>query len=157
MNYYNPYYQPYMQGRPIEQNFQPQQNFQQSYPQNPQNYPQPQQSSLQGKVVESIDVIKATEIPFDGSTSYFALADGSAIITKQLQNDGTIKMVTFKPSTDKAPETPKYVTEERLNELLSKEDTTNYEEEIKGLKRQIRDLQEDIKEMQKTKSRKSDD
>lgn len=81
-NPYNPYYQ--------------QQRFQ--YQPQPQMYNQDQQNSiyrqstpqgLQGKVVDNIEVVKAMDIPLDGSTSYFAIADGSAIVTKQLQQDGT--------------------------------------------------------------------
>ena len=37
--------------------------------------------SLQGKSVESIDVVKAMDIPLDGSISYFPLTDGSAILS----------------------------------------------------------------------------
>ena len=51
---------------------------------------------LQGKQIDSLDVVKATDIPLDGSVSYFPLADGSAIATKQLQPDGTSKIVVFK-------------------------------------------------------------
>ena len=101
-----PQYVPYNQYAP-----QPQQ----SYPQNPQSYPQPA-LGLQGKSVESLDVVKATEIPLDGSISYFPLTDGTAIITKQLQADGTSKTVIYKPDLEpiKPVEQPKYVTEEQV-------------------------------------------
>lgn len=52
------------------------------------NYMQQPVSGLQGKSVDSLDVVKAMDIPLDGSISYFPLTDGSAIITKQLQMDG---------------------------------------------------------------------
>ena len=52
----------------------------------PQSQPtyQPQQPvGIQGKTVDSLEVVKAMDIPLDGSISYFPLVDGSAIITKQ--------------------------------------------------------------------------
>ena len=68
----NPYYMPNNRFQNPEQ-FQNQQiPQQQSYPQNPQSYPQPN-VGLQGKLVDSIEVVKAIDIPLDGSTSYFAL------------------------------------------------------------------------------------
>ena len=44
---------------------------------------------LQGKTVDNIEVVKATDIPLDGSISYFPLVDGSSIITKQLMQEST--------------------------------------------------------------------
>lgn len=84
--YYIPPYAPQMQRlQNLEQQY-PQfaQQPQQSYPQNPQSYPQASMG-LQGKLVDSIEVVRALDIPLDGSTSYFALTDGSAIVTKQLR------------------------------------------------------------------------
>lgn len=60
-------------------------------------------ASLLGKVVDSIEVVKATDIPLDGSTSYFPLTDGSAIITKKLQVDGTSKTIIYKPVEEEKP------------------------------------------------------
>ena len=89
---YNPYY--------------PQQRYQGVDTNNQQpmmtTYQQPMQlakpSGLLGKSVDNIDVVKATDIPLDGSISYFPLTDGSAIVSKQLQMDGTSKMVVYKPA-----------------------------------------------------------
>lgn len=47
---------------------------------------------LQGKVVDSLEVVKAMDVPLDGSITYFPKADGTAIYTKQLQKDGTSKI-----------------------------------------------------------------
>ena len=116
-NTYNPYMQP---------RFQPM----------PQQYEQPQQpasiinrSSLNGKIVDSIDVVKATDVPFDGSVSYFPLADGSGIVTKQLQMDGTSKIMVYKPVENEKIET-KYITYE------------DFDNEIKKLRAEISKLQE---------------
>ena len=51
-----------------------------------------------------------------GSVNYFPLTDGSAIVTKQLQADGTSKIVIYKPTTN---ETPKYVTSDDLNNEMN--------------------------------------
>ncbi|HJG96258.1 MAG TPA: hypothetical protein K8V90_04045, partial [Romboutsia timonensis] len=68
------------------------------------NTPQPQTTipnmrfnSLQGKSIDNLEVVKAMDIPLDGSISYFPLVDGSAIVTKQLQQDGTSKITIYKP------------------------------------------------------------
>ena len=161
---YYPQYIPQMQRlQNLEQQY-PQfaQQNQQSYPQNPQSYPQPT-LGLQGKSVESLDVVKAMDIPLDGSISYFPLTDGSAIITKQLQQDGTSKTIIYKPFTE--PTTPvepiKYVSEEEVRAMIENGSETILElqDDIKELKRQNRDILEDMKELRKTKEtkRKSDE
>ena len=140
-NPYNPYYQ--------------QQRFQ--YQPQPQMYNQDQQNSiyrqstpqgLQGKVVDNIEVVKAMDIPLDGSTSYFAIADGSAIVTKQLQQDGTSKTIIYKPvEGEEASKLPKYVTVEEFDEAIKKVDNNGIREEIKTIKRQMKDLLEDFDEI----------
>ena len=72
---------------------------------------------LFGKVVDSADVVKVTDIPLDGSTSYFPLTDGSAILTKKLQLDGTSKITVYKPVVEEEKPTPKYVTFDDLEEI----------------------------------------
>ena len=132
-----------------------------TYPQNPQTY---QQASLglQGKLVDSIEVVRAIDIPLDGSTSFFPLADGSAIVTKQLQADGTSKTTIYKPSTEpeKPVEAPQYITEDKVMELIKKEpeNVKELKEEIKNLKRQLRDMTEDLRELREMREskRKSD-
>ena len=152
--YYIPPYAPQMQRlQQMEQQY-PQfaQQSQQSYPQNPQTYPQAS-LGLQGKLVDSIEVVKAIDIPLDGSTSYFALTDGTAIVTKQLQADGTSKTLVYKPvqENEEKKETPKYITEKQLQEMLKEEpkDVKELKEEIKTLKRQLRDVTDDLKEIKR--------
>lgn len=129
----------------------------QSFTQSSQSFTQ-SNMGLQGKMVDSIDVVKAIDIPLDGSTSYFALTDGSAIVTKQLQADGTSKTTIYKPSTEseKVVETPQYVTEDKVLELIKKEpeNVKELKEEIKNLKRQLRDMTEDLREIREMKESK---
>ena len=159
MNFgYNPYYTP-----PYAPQMQRLQNLEQQYPQYAQqplqSFTQSSQSfaqsnmGLQGKMVDSIDVVKAIDIPLDGSTSYFALTDGTAIVTKQLQADGTSKTVVYKPvqESEAKKDTPKYITEKELQEMLKEEpkDIKELKEEMKTMKRQLRDITDDLKDIKK--------
>ena len=128
-----------------------------SYNQNPYFNPyfntQPQQvtptpmrynTGLQGKSIDNLEVVKAMDIPLDGSISYFPLVDGTAIVTKQLQQDGTSKITVFKPiEADEAAPQPKYATIEDIDNKINEikmPDIKGLQEEIKNLKKQIRIL-----------------
>ena len=143
-SYNSPYNNPYFNYNQLSQ---------QIPKQNPQIYKP--QNSLQGKVVDSLDVVKATDIPYDGSVSYFPLTDGSAIITKQLQQDGTSKVVVYKPISDSEDIKPKYITEndfkEQLENMNNKYITENdFKEQIKNLNnKDIKDMKEDIKTLKR--------
>ena len=152
---YNPYYNYNQQPQQL-----PKQTPQQMY--KPQNM-----QVLQGKIVDSLDVVKATDIPYDGSVSYFPLTDHSAIITKQLQQDGTSKMIVYKPILEDEVEKdkPKYITENELREQLkdidhkyitsddvkeqiksaNSKDIKDLKEDVKSLKRKLEDIADDIK------------
>lgn len=59
--------------------------------------PQTQQpQSLNGKIVDSEDVVKATEVPI-GGYGIFPKADLSEIYIKSWNNNGTTSIITFKP------------------------------------------------------------
>lgn len=117
--YNNQYYQPQMVRYPqIDQYYQP----------TPQV---PKTTGLNGKSVDSLEVVKSMDIPLDGSISYFPLADGSSIVTKQLLSDGTSKVVVYK-KTEMEGE-PKFITEERLKE------------ELEELKLELKDIKKSLK------------
>lgn len=157
-NMYNPYMPTNQRTQNVEQQYTPYTPYtpqpQQSYPQNPQSYPQAS-VGLQGKTVESLEVAKVMEIPLDGSTSFFPLADGSAIITKQLQADGTSKTVIYKPDLEpqKPVEQPKYVTEEEVKEMIES-GSDGLIDDIQELRRELRNISEDMKELRKPKDNK---
>jgi hypothetical protein len=125
---------------------QQQQRFQQpmiNQPTQPQPYiptiqPINNPTSLLGKAVESVDVVKAMDIPFDGSISYFPLTDGSAIITKQLQTDGTSKMVVYKPVQEDKKDAIQFATLEDIENAINDLDLSD-----------IQDLRDDVKEIKK--------
>lgn len=129
--------------------------YQQPYAQPPQtnNFVQQQPVGLQGKSVDSIDVVKAMDIPLDGSISYFPLTDGTAIVTKQLQMDGTSRTIIYKPITpeENKQEQPKYATVEEVQQLVKQEpkELKDIKEDIKLLKKQIRDISDDFKEFKR--------
>ena len=96
---------------------------------------------LNGKQVESIDIVKNLEIPLDGSISYFPLVNGTAIATKQLMQDGTSKITIYEPKTQKND--IKFATIEDIDKRLEKLDFN----EIDDLKDDLEDLRKEIKEI----------
>lgn len=142
-NYNNPYnnqrsYYPYYSNNVNEQ------------PRQMPIQPLPMQNTnigLLGKLVDSVDVVKAIDIPLDGSISYFPLTNGTAIITKQLQNDGTSKTIIYKPIEENMNEAPSYVTFDDLKKELSKIDLTD----IEDLKDELKELKKELKTIKKNK------
>ena len=101
---YNPnsYYNPYMQQMPQQMAQLPSQNIFNSNSFLGQNISQqpPQQSYINGKVVDSEDILKVTEIPM-GGYGVFPKADFSEIYMKYWKDNGTTEIVTFKPVEQK--------------------------------------------------------
>jgi len=86
---------------------------------------QPMQS-LPGKVIDNLEAVKAVDVLLDGTIGYYPLADGSAIVSKQLQQDGTSRIVIYKPGEQEKQ--TKYVTENDLEGI---------KKEIEELKRKV--------------------
>ena len=141
-NTYNPYLNRYygqQQPQPMEM------------PMQQQNVSQMVLNRLNGKQVESIDIVKNLEIPLDGSISYFPLVNGSAIATKQLMQDGTSKITIYEPKVEK--ENIKYATIDDIDKKIEKLDFS----EIDDLKEEINDLKKELKELKnKLKTKKED-
>lgn len=150
---YNGYMQPQIPRYNNQMNFNAQMQQPNIQQQPIPNYnPQPVTiQGLQGKSVDSLDVVKAMDIPLDGSISYFPLVDGTAIVTKQLQQDGTSKTIIYRPNKDENQEKmgiQNYVTSDELNKIIEENNKIQKElkDEIKSLKRQIRNISDDIKD-----------
>ena len=143
-NTYNPYLNRFygqQQPQPME------------LPQQPQNVSQMglNRVCLNGKQVESIDIVKNLEIPLDGSISYFPLVNGTAIATKQLMQDGTSKITIYEPKVEK--EQVKYATIDDIDKKLEKLGFS----EIDDLKEELGDLKREFKEIKsKLKTKKED-
>lgn len=160
----NNYVQPYFGGQ-MQQPYSyqptyiaPNPNLQQPITQMPKVQQTDMFPRLQGKSVDSIDVVKAMDIPLDGTISYFPLTDGTAIVTKQLQQDGTSKTIIYKPEEIKAEtKVPSYITKDEfeasIKDLKDLKDTDKIENNIKEMKRQIEDIIDDMKKI-KEKNRK---
>lgn len=101
----------------------------------------PKPMGLNGKVVDSIDTVKGMDINLDGSISYFPLADGTKIITKQLNMDGSSKMVVYEQVKENIKEV-KYITSDELDKAIKKIDLSDIKDEIDNLKKQIKKLKD---------------
>lgn len=77
-------------------------NYYQNYSYNNANMYQPQTQPntaigmLQGKIVDSIDMVKANEVPF-GGFGIFPKGDLSEIYVKNWNNNGTTQINVYKP------------------------------------------------------------
>ena len=98
-NYQTPTQNPYMERMAQLQQYQ--QSLQQ--PIVPAQMSGANQMSALGKMVDSIDVVKATDIPMDGNTYYFPKADGTEVYCKQWLQNGTTRILTFKPVFEDNP------------------------------------------------------
>lgn len=80
------------------------------------NMPKAQAPSNRCKYINSLEDVTPSDVPMDGSSSFFPLIDGSTIYVKHWNSDGTIE--TIKYIKEETPEvTPKKVAiEELLNE-----------------------------------------
>lgn len=124
-NQYNPYYQNYAAQQPVQQ---PVQQTQQPI------------IKLNGRQVENLQVAKVADIPLDGSLNIFAVLDGSAIVTKQLQVDGTCKTIVYKPSKEEEAIETKYITMDDVHKELDKLDIDELFDKIEELKKDVKSL-----------------
>ena len=114
-----------------------QQNLQQ--PIVPAQTPVSNQMSALGKTVDSIDVVKATDIPMDGNAYYFPKADGTEVYCKQWLQNGTTRILTFKPVFEDNPNNLSSDTE-KLKISLSDEVTDVFMKRFDELEKRIDDL-----------------
>ena len=57
---------------------------------------QAQPIGLNGEVVDGIDVVKAKNVDMSGNVTFYPKSDMTEIYTKQLQADGTSRIVTYR-------------------------------------------------------------
>ena len=104
------------------------------------------QNILYGKQVDRLEIVKAIDIPLDRSISYFPLANGSTIITKQLQQDGTSKITIYEPKTQK--DDIKFATIEDVDKRLKKldfDEIDNLKDDLENLKKELKDIKNKLK------------
>ena len=134
-NYQTPTQNPYMDRMAQLQQYQ--QSLQQ--PIVPTQTPVSNQMSALGKMVDSIDVVKATDIPMDGNTYYFPKADGTEVYCKQWLQNGTTRILTFKPVFDDNTNNVSTDTE-KLKISLSEEFTDVFMKRFDELEKRFDDL-----------------
>lgn len=78
---------------------------------------QPQASTLNGKLVDSLDVAKATEVPI-GGYGIFPKADLSEIYIKSWNSNGTTSIITFKPIAPEENPTSATQQENNISNML---------------------------------------
>ena len=123
--YTNPYYfqnNPYQQ--PMYNPMAPYQErlnqMQAQYNQQPM-VQQNQAMSLNGEIVDSIDVVKAKNVDMSGQPTFYPKSDLSEVYVKRLMADGTSQIVTYKavqPEESKPVEKKSYVDVQTLNAML---------------------------------------
>lgn len=134
-NYQNQTQNPYMDRMTQLQQYQ--QSLQQ--PLVPTQMPGANQMSTLGKMVDSIDVVKATDIPMDGNAYYFPKADGTEVYCKQWLQNGTTRILTFKPVFEDNTSNLSSDTE-KLKISLSDEVTDVFMKRFDELEKRIDDL-----------------
>lgn len=99
----------------------PNNNYYQSYPYQNQQV-QPIVSSLQGKIVDSIDMVRVNEVPF-GSFGIFPKGDFSEVYIKSWNSNGTTQINTYRPvQTEEPQETKENELIKKINDLNEKID-----------------------------------
>ena len=95
-----------------------------------------QQMNVIGKIVDSIDVVKATDVPMDGNMYYFPKADGTEIFGKQWLPNGQTRILTFKPALD-TEDSNALNADEKLKFALSDESTEVFMKRFDELENKI--------------------
>ena len=132
-----PQFNPYLQRMENLQQFQ--QTIQQ--PMVPTSMSGANQFNPFGKIVESMDIVKVTDIPMDGNMYYFPQADGQAIYGKKFLPNGQTQILAFKPSLESEPNNVSTEVEK------SKFDTLN--EFLEGIQNEVRTLSDKIDKISK--------
>lgn len=101
---YQPFnYQPTFQ--PMQQ--QMQQQIPMGYFTPPMQQQIQQQNQSNGKIVDSIEMVKFTDIPMDGNSYYFPKADGTEIYSKRWLANGSTEINTYVKVDVNSPEEEK--------------------------------------------------
>ena len=98
-----------------------------------------QQMNVIGKIVDSVDVVKATDVPMDGNIYYFPKADGTEIFGKQWLSNGQTRILTFKPVFDDDTNNVS-VAEEKFKIGLSDEATEVFMKRFDDIEKRLDDF-----------------
>ena len=142
--YMNPYY---FQNNPAFQQqsmynpmapYQERLNQMQAQYNQPQMVQQNQAMSLNGEIVDSIDVVKAKNVDMSGQPTFYPKSDLSEVYVKRLMADGTSQIITFKAMHPEETKEQKADTSNTdiLNQLFS-EMKQDIMQEISSIKEMI--------------------
>lgn len=144
--YPNPnYYQNYMQPQQQFYNQPAVQQYQQP------SYMQQTVQRINGRVVQSVDMITANDVPMDGSVAFFPKQDLSEIYAKSWDGNGKIATMLFKPVLEESPSNSSQETE-KLKIGLSDEATEVFKKHFDTLFSKIEELEKKIDEKSPTKT-----
>ena len=129
-----------------------QNQYNQSMPYNQPMVQQQQQqiSVLNGQMVGSLDEVKGKDLDLSGNPTWYPKVDGTEVYRKQLQPDGTSKILTYTLSQDGMQEQSKQMIDaDMLNTFLGKlkQDLMT---EISGIKALVETSMSSPTEPQKT-------
>lgn len=146
---YPQYFQPQAQTNPYMQRMENLQQFQQSL------QPQPQMQTVQyqplGKIVDSVDVVKATDIPMDGNAYYFPKADGTEVYMKRWLANGTTEITAYRPILDKENKQTITLSSEQKKSVLE-----DFRGVLEGIQMDIQTLNDKVDRLGKAKTSKKD-
>ena len=109
----------------MQQSYQPQPTYQ------PQQFvPSPMPLQMKGRAVTSFDEVKAAQIDFDGSVSYFPSPSEQCIYAKFIGLDGLPVMQVYKLSSDQPAAPKRYADAETVEALQQK--VVSLERYLKG-------------------------
>jgi hypothetical protein len=112
--------------------------------------PQTQYQPL-GKVVDSVDVVKATDIPMDGNAYYFPKADGTEVYMKRWLANGTTEITAYKPILDKENKQTITLSSEQEKSILE-----DFRGVLEGIQMDIQTLNDKFDRLGKSKTSKKD-
>ena len=155
---YPQYFQPQPQTNPYMQRMEQLQQYQQNLqqPLAPTQMSVANQMATLGKIVDSIDVVKATDVPMDGNMYYFPKADGTEIFSKQWLANGQTRILAFKPVFEDNPNNLSSETE-KFKIGLSDEVTEVFMKRFDDIEMRLDNFMAKSAQKSSSKSKKEDD
>lgn len=107
--------------------------------------------STLGKMVDSIDVVKATDIPMDGNAYYFPKADGTEVYMKRWLSNGTTEITAYKPILDTQNNQTITLSSEQEKSILE-----DFRVVLDGIQMDIQTLNDKVDRLGKSKTAKKE-
>lgn len=128
-----------------------QNQYNQTMPYNQQVVQQPQQMAvLNGQMVGSLDEVKGKDVDLSGNPTWYPKVDGTEVYRKQLQPDGTSKILTYTLSQDIGQEQSKQIVNADVLNALFEQLKQDLMTEISGIKDLVGTSMSSPVEQQKT-------